>query len=81
MEVLVGLPASTSAAATGYMAADDEEDQIKQIRKGNATNFDGVMLWSAAWEAANEQTNQSYLPTVLASLTGMPSIPYTSPSD
>ena len=70
MQVLVGLPASASAAQTGYMAADDEEEQIKLIRKGNATNFDGVMLWSAAWESANAQTNQSYLPTVLASLTG-----------
>ena len=73
MEVLVGLPASTSAAATGYMSADDEEDQVKLIRKGNSTNFDGVMLWSAAWVAANEQTNQSYLPTVISSLTGMAS--------
>lgn len=70
LEVLVGLPASTSAAGTGFMAADDEEDQIKLIRAGNATNFDGVMLWSAAWESANAQMNQSYLPTVLASLTG-----------
>ena len=70
LEVLVGLPASASAAGTGYMAVDDEEDQIKLIRKGNATNFDGVMLWSAAWESVNAQTNQSYLPTVLASLTG-----------
>ena len=70
MEVLVGLPVSASAATTGYMAADDEEDQIKQIRRGNATRFDGVMLWSAAWESANEQKNQSYLPTVISSLTG-----------
>ena len=70
LEVLVGLPASPSAAGTGYMAVDDEEEQIKLIRAGNATNFDGIMLWSAAWESANAQMNQSYLPTVLASLTG-----------
>ena len=70
MEVLVGLPASASAANTGYMGTSDEEDQIKLIRKRNATNFDGVMLWSAAWEFANEEKNQSYLPTVLQSLTG-----------
>lgn len=70
LEMLVGLPASSSAAGTGFMAVDDEEEQIKLIRAGNATNFDGVMLWSAAWESANAQMNQSYLPTVLASLTG-----------
>lgn len=70
LKVLVGLPASPSAAGTGFMAVDEEEEQIKLIRAGNATNFDGVMLWSAAWESANAQMNQSYLPTVLASLTG-----------
>ena len=72
LKVLVGLPASVTAAGTGHMAVNDEKDQIKLIRKGNATNFDGVMLWSAAWESVNAQINQSYLPTVLASLTGKP---------
>jgi len=28
------------------------------------------MLWSAAWEFENEQMNQSYIPSVLKSLTG-----------
>lgn len=70
MEVLVGLPASPSAAGMGYMPPDVEDKQIKLIRTGNATNFDGVMLWSAAWESANAQAKQPYLPTVLGSLTG-----------
>ena len=70
LEVLVGLPASASAAGSGYMPEAAEEDQLKMIRKGNATNFDGVMLWSAAWEDANAAQNKSYLPTVLKSLTG-----------
>ncbi|KAL3146903.1 Chitinase 2 [Trebouxia sp. C0009 RCD-2024] len=69
MEVLVGLPASPSAAGMGYMPPDVEDKQIKLIRTGNATNFDGVMLWSAAWESANAQAKQPYLPTVLGSLT------------
>lgn len=71
IEVLVGLPASASAAGMGYMAPDDEQDQIRLIQESNATNFGGVMLWSAAWESANAATNQPYLPTVLQSLTGL----------
>jgi len=70
LEVLVGLPASPSAATTGYIADSDEVKQINMIRRSNATNFDGVMLWSAAWEFENEQMNQSYIPSVLKSLTG-----------
>lgn len=70
LEVLVGLPASPSAASTGYIADSDEVKQINMIRRSNATNFDGVMLWSAAWEFENEQMNQSYIPSVLKSLTG-----------
>ncbi len=70
LEVLVGLPASPSAASTGYIADSDEVKQINMIRRSNATNFDGVMLWSAAWEFENEQMNQSYIPSVLRSLTG-----------
>lgn len=72
LEVLVGLPASPSAATTGYIADSDEVKQINMIRRSNATNFDGVMLWSAAWEFENEQMNQSYIPSVLKSLTGEP---------
>ena len=70
LEVLVGLPASPSAASTGYIADSDEVKQINMIRRSNVTNFDGVMLWSAAWEFENEQMNQSYIPSVLKSLTG-----------
>lgn len=59
IKLFLGLPASPTAAGTGYLNVDVVQNAVANVIGDNA-NFAGIMLWDASQLWANQVNGQNY---------------------
>jgi chitinase len=60
MRLYLGLPASPSAAGSGYMSPDVVRGLLPQLK--SSSNYGGVMLWSVNYDKQNLINGQPFMP-------------------
>jgi chitinase len=65
-KVFLGIPASPSAAGSGYVNASRLREIILSVKKYNS--FGGVMMWDSSQAFANKESGKSYAELAVASL-------------
>ena len=56
--VMLGAPASTASAGSGYLEPVEMQKALQGVKDASLTNFGGVMLWDGSQAVANGNYHQ-----------------------